>query len=122
MQRLRVVSAEIDPVKAARARENLVAAGLENIVELRIGDARETLKSLDAPIDFLLIDSWIPLARPIVEMLKSNLRPGALVLCDNTGQFRTEYRDFLEYVRDPSNGFLTIHLPFRGGLEVAMRR
>lgn len=34
-------------------------------------------------------------------MLKPKLRPGALVVCDNTGQFKTEYRDFLEYVRDP---------------------
>ena len=42
-----IVSAEIDPVNAARARENLVAAGLKDIVELRIGDARETLKSPD---------------------------------------------------------------------------
>jgi predicted O-methyltransferase YrrM len=116
-----VISAEIDPVKAERARGNLEAARLADVVELRIGDARETLKSLASPIDFLLIDSWIPLARPILEMLKSNLRPGALVLCDNTAQFKAEYREYLDYVRDPANGFLSIHVPFRGGLEVTMR-
>jgi predicted O-methyltransferase YrrM len=116
-----VISAEIDPVKAERARGNLEAARLAEVVELRVGDARETLKSLAGPIDFLLIDTWIPLARPILEMLQSNLRPGALVLCDNTAQFKTEYREYLDYVRDPANGFLSIHVPFRGGLEVTMR-
>src|SRR5262249_47329971 len=117
----RVISCEIDPVKAARARENLDAAGVGTRVELRIGDARDTLKSPGGPIDFLLLDSWIPLARPIIELLKPSLRPGALVACDNTGQFRTEYREFLDYVREPANGFLSIHVPFAGGLEVAMR-
>jgi predicted O-methyltransferase YrrM len=117
----RVITCEIDPVKAARARENLDAAGVGKAVELRIGDARDTLKSVSGPIDFLLIDSWTSLARPIVELLKPGLRPGALVACDNTGRFKTEYRDFLDYVREPANGFLSIHVPFTGGLEVAMR-
>jgi predicted O-methyltransferase YrrM len=117
----RVISCEIDPVKAEKARKNLEAAGVGNAVELRIGDARDTLRSLDGPIDFLLLDSWIPLARPIIELLRPSLRPGALVACDNTGRFRTEYREFLDYVREPSNGFLSIHVPFSGGLEVAMR-
>jgi predicted O-methyltransferase YrrM len=116
-----VISSEIDPAKAAGARDNLEAAGLGDVVELRVGDARETLKSLAGPIDFLLIDSWILLARPIVEMLKSSLRPGALVLCDNTGRFKTEYRDYLGYVRDPANGFRSMHIPFKGGMEITMR-
>ena len=116
-----VISSEIDPAKAAGARDNLEAAGLGDVVELRVGDARETLGSLASPIDFLLIDSWIPLARPILEMLKSSLRPGALVLCDNTGRFKTEYRDYLGYVRDPANGFRSIHIPFSGGMEVTLR-
>jgi predicted O-methyltransferase YrrM len=106
---------------AAGARDNLEAAGLGDVVELRVGDARETLGSLASPIDFLLIDSWIPLARPILEMLKSSLRPGALVLCDNTGRFKADYRDYLGYVRDPANGFRSIHIPFSGGMEVTLR-
>jgi len=98
---------------AAAARDNIAATGRE--------DARETLGSLASPIDFLLIDSWIPLARPILEMLKSSLRPGALVLCDNTGRFKADYRDYLGYVRDPANGFRSIHIPFSGGMEVTLR-
>src|SRR5258705_341442 len=108
-------------MRKAGARDNLEAAGLGDVVELRVGDARETLGSLASPIDFLLIDSWIPLARPILEMLKSSLRPGALVLCDNTGRFKAEYRDYLGYVRDPANGFRSIHVPFSGGMEVTLR-
>jgi hypothetical protein len=53
--------------------------------------------------------------------LKSSLRPGALVLCDNTGRFKAEYRDYLGYVRDPANGFRSIHIPFSGGMEVTLR-
>lgn len=116
-----VIGTEIDPVKAAHARENLTESGLDGFVELREGDARETLKDAGGAIDFLLIDSWIPLARPILELVAPRLRPGALVACDNVGQFRREYREYLDYVRDPANGFCSVLLPQNGGLELSAR-
>ena len=39
----RVITTEFEPSKAARARENFVAGGLADLIELREGDALETL-------------------------------------------------------------------------------
>ena len=53
-----VVGAEIVPEKIAVARQNLEAAGLSEFVEIRAGDARETLRNVGGAVDFALIDGW----------------------------------------------------------------
>jgi predicted O-methyltransferase YrrM len=117
----RVIGTEIDPAKARKARANFVAAGIENHVELREGDALQTLKELQGPIDFVLIDTWIPVAYPALKQLTPLLRPGAIVVCDNTKRFRTAYREYLNFINDSSNGFRSLLLPYAGGLEIAIK-
>src|SRR5438105_1400262 len=49
-----VITTEIEPAKARRAREHIREAGLAEYVEIREGDALVTLRTLDRPIDLLL--------------------------------------------------------------------
>src|SRR5277367_6254714 len=60
----RVISFELDASKVDYIRPRLERAGLTAFVEFRIGDAREQLRSLDMPIDFVLIDLWKDLYIP----------------------------------------------------------
>ena len=116
----RVIGAEIVPAKIATARRNLAAAGLDEYVEIRAGDARQTLRELGAAVDFALIDGWPGEEQPslsleVMRVLAAQLRPGALVLNDNAEE------DYLAYVRDPANGFRSITLPLKGGTELSVR-
>lgn len=58
----KVIATEHEPDKAAKARENWRKAGqaVEPWIELREGDILETLKSVPAPVDFVLLDSKFP--------------------------------------------------------------
>src|SRR5258708_5618214 len=114
-----VVGTEIEPTKAAVANTNLAEAGLGAFVNVRVGDARETLKQAGGPVDFLLLDSWIPLVRPVIDVMAPQLRPGAIVVCDNVEMFEHEYRDYTSFVRDPKNGFRSVLLVHEGGLEIS---
>lgn len=116
-----VVGTEIEPSKAVAARAHLAEAGLEAFAEIRDGDALETLRDAGGPVDFVLIDTWIPLARPALELLAPQMRPGAMVLCDNVKQFAKAYRDYTDYVRDPANGFRSLLWPHKGGAELSVR-
>ncbi|HEX4516924.1 MAG TPA: class I SAM-dependent methyltransferase, partial [Polyangiaceae bacterium] len=64
-----VIGSEIEPAKARVANANLADAGLGAFVEVRVGDARETLRNVGGPVDFLLLDSWIPLVRPVIDVV-----------------------------------------------------
>jgi predicted O-methyltransferase YrrM len=116
-----VIGTEYEPAKAARARATFDEAGLAGFIDLREGDLRETLKVIEGPVDFVLMDIWTEMARPAIELIGPHLRPGALVVCDNTAQFRHAYRHFFDYVADPENGLSSLTLPYSGGLELVVK-
>lgn len=115
-----VIGTEWEPTKAAAARGHLTEAGLNDIVEIREGDLRETLKDVGGLVDFVLMDVWVPMARPALDLLIPQLRPGATIICDNATSFRREYRDYLDLVRNPAAGFQSITLSYKGGIELSV--
>ena len=114
-----VIGTEYEPNKAAAAREHFEQAGLSRFVDLREGDLRQTLKGIDGPVDFMLMDIWITMARPALELVTPHLRPGAIVIADNTAQYRGEYADYFTFLE--TQEFRTMTLPFDGGLEMSVR-
>jgi len=68
----------------------------------------------------MLVDIW-DVALPALELVSTSLRPGAIVVCDNTSVDANEYRDYFEFVNDPKNRFRTMTVPFAGGFELTVR-
>jgi predicted O-methyltransferase YrrM len=116
----RVIGTELVPEKVLAARANLEAAGLAAQVEIREGDARETLRDFDRPIDMLLLDGWPILAGEILALVEPRLAEGALILADNVGQFPADTRDAVDRVGDAGRYRSTL-LPLRGGTLLAVR-
>jgi predicted O-methyltransferase YrrM len=116
-----VIGTEYEPDKAKVARSHFSEAGLTPLIDLREGDLRETLVDIRGPIDFMLVDIWAPMACPALTLVLPHLREGAVVICDNTTQFREAYAEYFELVHDPRNGLRTMTLPFEGGLEFTVR-
>ena len=116
-----VIGTEYEPEKARMARAHFAEAGLADFIELREGDLRETLADVQGPVDFMLIDIWTPMARPALSLVAPALREGAVVICDNTTQFRDAYDEYFDFVHDPRNNLRTMTLPFEGGLEFTVR-
>jgi predicted O-methyltransferase YrrM len=116
-----VIGTEHEPEKARAARAHFAEAGLSDFIELREGDLRQTLKDIKGAVDFMLIDIWTPMARPALELVAPSLRAGAIVVCDNTVQFRDAYQEYFEFVNDPKNRLRTLTLPFAGGFELTVR-
>ena len=114
-----VIGTEYEPAKASAARSHFAEAGLSSYIDLREGDLRETLKEIEGPVDFMLVDIWIGMARPALELVTPHLRPGAIVVCDNTEKYRNEYADYFAFLEE--SGSRTMTLPFDGGLELSVR-
>ena len=109
-----VIGTEYEANKAAAARAHFEQAGLSRYIDLREGDLRQTLRQIEGPVDFMLVDIWITMARSALELVTPHLRPGA-----NTERHRGEYADYFAFLEE--NGFRTMTLPFDGGLELSVR-
>jgi predicted O-methyltransferase YrrM len=115
-----LVTTEIQPEKARVAAENLEAAGLRDVVEIRIGDALQTLRELPGAVDVLFLDGPHKLYLPVLQIVEPQLAPNALVVADYSKDDPTLV-PYQEYVRDPSNGYFSTLLPLDDGVELSVR-
>lgn len=69
----------------------------------------------------MLLDGWKELCLRVVELLEPRLSPGTLLVADNTDMPDT--RPYLDYVRDPDNGYVRVSFPVRGSgsMEISCR-
>jgi predicted O-methyltransferase YrrM len=112
----RLITTEFEASKVARARENLTAGGLIDLVELREGDALKTLKAdLPETIDLLLLDGAKALYPDVLALLEDRLRPGAFVVADDADVSPA----YLARVRSAAKGYMSV--AFGEDVELSMR-
>jgi len=112
----RLISTEFEPSKIAQAQANIAAAGLSDLVEIRAGDALQTLASgLPDSIDLVLLDGAKSLYPQVLTLLESRLRQGAMIVADNA-DWSPEY---LSRVRTAANGYLSV--PFAADVELSLK-
>jgi predicted O-methyltransferase YrrM len=83
----KLITLEYSPVHAATASQNLAAAGLDGIVEIKVGDAAASLRAMIAagepPFDFVFIDADKTGYVKYLDLALQLSRPGTVILADN---------------------------------------
>jgi len=82
-----IITLEVDPAHADVARKNFARAGLQRMIELRLGAALETLPLLVAeqsgPFDLIFIDADKPNIPAYFDWAMRLSRPGSVIIVDN---------------------------------------
>ncbi len=116
----RVITCELTPERAAIARETLSRAGVSEIVEIVVGDAKETIPQLPGPFDFVFLDAGKDEYPIYLDLILPKLLPGSIIVADNVVSHADEVKPYLERVRqDPALESVTV--PIGSGLEVTLK-
>lgn len=124
-----LISTEMDGEKARQATANLTRAGLADLVEIRVGDALESLRELPAAlqvpgspqsIELLYLDGAKTLYRDVLALCEPRLAAGSLVIADNI-DMAALVAAYTDYVRNPAHGYLSSRIVLGDGLEVSLR-
>jgi predicted O-methyltransferase YrrM len=78
-----VVTLERSPDYAEVARRNLETAGVADRVELLVGPAAESLRTLEGPFDLVFLDADKASNPHYLELVLPLMRPGAVLVADN---------------------------------------
>jgi predicted O-methyltransferase YrrM len=118
-----VIATELQADKAAAAQRNFVDAGVDDLIDLRVGDALTTLSEVPDAVDLVLLDGWPELALPVLRLVEPHLRPGALIVVDDVDlDFGSDVHGaLLAYLADSAGGYLSIKLPIGDGIEACVR-
>ena len=117
----RVIGSEYEPTKVAKARENVAEAGLVDLVEIREGDAQQTLSNPDGTVDMIFLDGHKDLYLSILKMLTPRLRKGAVVVADNIYTYKRALAPYVRYISDSRNGFNSVVLHLKDGTAYSVR-
>lgn len=117
----RLITTELNTAKADCARRYIEEAGLSELVDLRVGDALETLDGLERNVSVVFLDGWKNVYLPVLQLLEPALQPGALVAADDLDLFPVVLKPYLDYVRDPANGYVSVTLPVGDAMELSAR-
>ncbi len=79
----RLVTLEVDPRHAEVARKNLARAGLDGVVDVRVGPALTTLPTLTGPFDLVFIDADKKNNADYLRWALRLTRPGGVIVVDN---------------------------------------
>jgi len=120
----KVITCDLAGNKQDYARGMIAKAGLSDFIEFRMGDARETIKTLSHGIDFVLVDLWKDLYVECLELFFPKLAAGATVVADNMLRPVEAKQDALAYRRAVRSkpGVTSVLLPVGSGIEVSRLR
>jgi predicted O-methyltransferase YrrM len=116
-----VITTEWLASKAQTAAGYFAQAGLTDRIDLRVGDALETLRDVKDNVSLLFLDGWKNVYLPVLQLLEPALRPGALVVADDLDLFPEPLKPYLAYVRNPANGYVSVKIPIGDAMELSVR-
>jgi predicted O-methyltransferase YrrM len=96
----RITCLEIDEKIVETARRNISKAGLEDVIEVRVGDARALLPKLTGTFDMVFIDAKKEQYLAYLKLAEPKIKKGGVVLADNVKRFAADMQDYLDYVRN----------------------
>ncbi len=113
--------------------KNIAASGMQEKINLLIGDAREVIKKIDEPLDLVYIDCDKEIYLEIYKLVFDKVVSGGFIIADNVlwhgkilDKDEQNYRgtrsikQFNEYVRNDKRAD-NLLLPFRDGLMIVQK-
>ena len=64
---------------------------------------------------------WAPLALPALKLVEPKMRPGTVIIIDNSISSASRYAELLAYLRAPGNGFTSLTIPYSKGLDMVIK-
>lgn len=95
----KLLCVEIREDMAQAARENFTKAGLADRVEVKVGDARDVLPTLEGEFDLVFLDAVKADYLVYLKSVEGRLHKGSVVIADNVKSHAAELAPYLAYVR-----------------------
>lgn len=114
-----IVACDVNEETTAIAKRYAEEMGVADRIDYRVGNAFETIESLDGPFDLVFIDAWKPDYVDYYEAVLPKLADGGIILADNT--LSEAVKPFNEHVM-ADDRVECVLVPIRDGVTLIRRR
>ena len=119
----KLVTIEIDPERVKIAKHHLAEAGLADRVECLEGDAHQVAKTIEGPLDLVLLDADKDKNEDYFNTLYPRLRPGGVILLNHATEFKDLMKTYLDRVQHhPQLISLVLSVSMKDGISVTFKK
>ena len=118
----KVITIEIEPLRAQEAMDNFRKAGLDHVIDTRINDALDEIPKIEGEFDFVFIDAWKPDYIKFFRMLKERITPGGAITAHNVSSHSHGMKDFLDAIRNDPHLETTLLETSAAGISVSIKK
>ena len=118
----KLLTLELDAGRAAQAQENFRKTGLNQVIELREGDALKLIPTLEGPFDLVFIDAWKEDYLRYFQMVYPKVRPGGAIVAHNVVSHGRDMQDFLQADQNHPEHETRIDRRSSAGLSISLKR
>jgi caffeoyl-CoA O-methyltransferase len=115
----RIIACDVNEETTAVARRYAEEMGVADVIDYRVGNAFETIESLEEIFDLVFIDAWKPDYVDYYEAVLPKLAPDGVILADNT--LSEAVQPFNEHVIHDDRVECVL-VPIRDGLTLIRRK
>ena len=115
----RIIACDVNEETTAIARRYAAEMGVADRIDYRVGNAFETIDSLEEIFDLVFIDAWKPDYIEYYEAVLPKLAPDGIILADNT--LSESVHPFNEHVMADERVECVL-VPIRDGVTLIRRR
>ena len=118
----KLIGIEIDSGPGEKARQNILSAGLENVVDIRIADAFKEIQKIKGEFDFVFIDAWKPDYVKFLNLLRDRVVTGGAIIGHNVTNYARDMRDYLAAIQNDPGLETTFEALSAEGMSVSIVR
>ncbi len=118
----KLITIEFYEKRIALAKENFEKCGVDDIIEIKQGDASTILEYLpeDYMIDFAFVDACKKQYIDFFHLIDPHLKAGGYIACDNVISHAQKVQTFLEDI-DKNPNYENVVLPLPAGLSLGKK-
>jgi len=117
----KLITIDIDKSRHRQAVENFKKAGLDHIIDARLGDAHKLVKELDGPFDFVFSDADKGWYKNYFVDVDPKLEKGGCFTAHNVSNRYGGIKEFLDYVESLPNYKTTINRSSSSGVSISYK-
>ncbi len=118
----KLITLEIDKERREEALQNFKKAGVDDIIDSRLGDAHKLVKELKGPFDFVFSDADKDWYKQYFIDVYPKLEPGGCFTAHNVRNGYSGIQEFLDYVRAQPDMTTTIDKSSRSGISISYKK
>lgn len=118
----KLITIEIDESRYRTALRNFKKAGVEELIDARLGDAHQMVKELKGPFDFVFSDADKEWYTQYFKDVEKKLTVGGCFTAHNATDGFRDVKEFLNFVRKLPNYETTIDRSSHSGISISYKK